>query len=52
MITKDWAHKFAQEWVEAWNAHDIERVLSYYTDDFEILKQGQKCHAGGIGPSP
>ena len=36
MITKDWAQKFAQEWVEAWNAHDIERVLSHYTDDFEM----------------
>ena len=36
MRTKDWAQKFAQEWVEAWNAHDIERVLSHYTDDFEM----------------
>ncbi len=27
---------FANEWVNAWNAHDIERVLSHYADDFEI----------------
>jgi hypothetical protein len=36
MISKDRARKFAQEWVEAWNAHDLERVLSHYTDDFEM----------------
>lgn len=27
---------FANEWVNAWNAHDIERVLSHYADDFEM----------------
>jgi hypothetical protein len=36
MVTKDRATKFAQEWIEAWNAHDLERVLSHYTDDFEM----------------
>jgi ketosteroid isomerase-like protein len=36
MITRDEAQKFAQEWVEAWNSHDLERVLSHYTDDFEM----------------
>ena len=36
IITKDWARQFAQEWIEAWNAHDLERVLSHYTDDFEM----------------
>lgn len=30
------AKTFASEWVEAWNAHDMERVLSHYTDDFEM----------------
>lgn len=24
---------FAKEWLEAWNAHDIDRILTYYTDD-------------------
>ena len=36
MITKDRANQFAQKWIEAWNAHDIDRVLSHYTDDFEM----------------
>ncbi len=36
MITTEAVRAFAQEWVEAWNAHDVERVLSHYTDDFEM----------------
>ena len=39
MITQDWAQKFAREWIEAWNTHDLERVLSHYTDDFEMSSQ-------------
>ena len=35
-MDETFAKSFASEWVEAWNAHDIERVLSHYTDDFEL----------------
>ena len=24
---------FATEWVAAWNSHDLDRILSHYTDD-------------------
>jgi hypothetical protein len=27
---------FAQEWVAAWNAHDLEGILAHYEDDFEM----------------
>ena len=27
------AQAFAQEWIEAWNAHDLERILSHYAED-------------------
>jgi ketosteroid isomerase-like protein len=30
------AHRFAHEWIEAWNSHDLERVLAHYSDDFEM----------------
>ena len=30
------ANAFARDWIEAWNAHDLDRVLSHYTDDFEM----------------
>ena len=34
MIDRAWAKQFAEDWIEAWNAHDLERILSHYTDDF------------------
>ena len=36
MIDKDFAKHFAQDWIDAWNSHDLERILSHYTDDFEM----------------
>lgn len=30
------AQKFADEWIAAWNAHDLDRILSHYEDDFEM----------------
>jgi hypothetical protein len=30
------AEEFAKEWIAAWNAHDLERILSHYDDDFEM----------------
>ncbi|MBV8328746.1 nuclear transport factor 2 family protein [Chryseobacterium sp.] len=30
-------HKdFAQEWINVWNSHDLENILSHYSDDIEI----------------
>lgn len=34
MITRAFAEAFAQAWIDAWNAHDLERILSHYADDF------------------
>ncbi len=25
--------EFAQDWIAAWNAHDLDRILSHYADD-------------------
>ena len=36
MIEKSWAQHFAAEWIAAWNAHNLERVLAHYSDDFEM----------------
>jgi len=32
----DRAAAFAREWIEAWNAADLDRILSHYADDFEM----------------
>ena len=28
--------KFADEWIESWNSHDLDRILSHYSDNVEI----------------
>ncbi|MFC4163035.1 nuclear transport factor 2 family protein [Epilithonimonas zeae] len=30
------AKKFAEVWVRSWNSHNIEDILSHYSDDIEI----------------
>lgn len=37
MIDKAFAARFAEEWVQAWNSHDLDRVLSHYADHFEMV---------------
>jgi hypothetical protein len=27
---------FALEWIESWNSHDLDRILSHYSDDIEV----------------
>jgi ketosteroid isomerase-like protein len=36
MLERSWALQFAQEWIASWNAHDLDRILSHYTEDFEM----------------
>lgn len=35
-MEKEFAIAFAKEWIAAWNAHDLERILSHYAEDFTI----------------
>ena len=28
---------FAHEWIAAWNAHDLERILTHYSEDVELI---------------
>ena len=32
-IDADFARAFAANWIAAWNAHDLERILEHYTED-------------------
>jgi hypothetical protein len=36
MLSKNFADHFASEWIEAWNSHDLNLVLSHYTEEFEM----------------
>ncbi len=35
-ITREFTLHFAGEWIAAWNSHDLECILSHYTEDFEM----------------
>jgi hypothetical protein len=36
ILNADFALSFAHSWIEGWNQHDIDAVLSHYVDDFEL----------------
>ena len=36
LLTNEFANHFAEDWIAAWNADDLERVLAHYADDFEM----------------
>jgi ketosteroid isomerase-like protein len=36
MLSINQAEKFAQAWVDSWNSHDLDRIMSHYADDFEM----------------
>ena len=35
-MNKEFVTDFAREWLDAWNSHDIDKILSHYSDDFEM----------------
>jgi hypothetical protein len=37
IISTDLYAEFAREWIEAWNAHDLDRILSHYRDDVRFV---------------
>jgi hypothetical protein len=36
MIDKRFAEQFASDWIDSWNSHDLDRILSHYSDQFEM----------------
>ena len=47
MISKEQANHFAQQWIAAWNSHDLNEILQHYSDDLEITTPMIRL-AGGI----
>src|SRR2546428_4522717 len=37
MLTKEEAHRFAEHWIAAWNAHDLDRIMSHYEAEEELI---------------
>jgi ketosteroid isomerase-like protein len=36
LVTAMEAQTFAKEWIASWNSHDLDRILSHYSDEFEM----------------
>lgn len=36
ILTPEQAEAFADDWLACWNAHDLDRILAHYEDDFEM----------------
>jgi hypothetical protein len=36
-VSTDFIDTFEREWIEAWNAHDLDRILSHYRDDVRFV---------------
>jgi ketosteroid isomerase-like protein len=43
------ARRFADDWINAWNSHDPERILSHYTDDIILVSPVAKKMLNGDG---
>lgn len=48
-IQQDFAHRFASEWIECWNAHDLERILSHYDHEVVLISPVALKLLGGDG---
>jgi ketosteroid isomerase-like protein len=46
MMTEDKAKKFASHWVEAWNSHHLEQILTHYADEVELVSPIAKLLLG------
>ena len=37
MVTRDEAWSLANQWVAAWNAHDLDLIMTHYDDAIELI---------------
>lgn len=37
MITEEEADRFASDWIAAWNAHDLDRIMEHYAEDVKYF---------------
>jgi ketosteroid isomerase-like protein len=40
------AKKFAAQWIESWNSHDLDSIMAHYSEDVEITTPMIKMAAG------
>ena len=37
LMTEDEARSFAADWIEAWNSHDLDRIMTHYAEDVVLV---------------
>jgi ketosteroid isomerase-like protein len=37
MLTKTEVAEFAEDWIAAWNSHDLEKIMTHYENDVELI---------------
>ena len=37
MLTRDQAQGLAQHWIQAWNSHDLDAIMSHYSEDVVLV---------------
>ena len=48
-LQASFAREFAQDWVDAWNGHDLERILIHYDDEALLTSPVAAKLLGGDG---
>jgi len=48
-LQASFAREFAQDWVDAWNSHDLERILTHYDDQVLLVSPIALEVLGGDG---
>lgn len=36
MLDRHFAEQFANDWIDSWNSHDLERIVSHYAESLEF----------------
>lgn len=51
-MKKKFTHDFTLNWLEAWNSHDLDKIMTHYTDNFEmsspVIKQIMNIESGRL----
>lgn len=37
MLDRHFAEQFARDWIDAWNSHDLEHIVSHYAESLEFV---------------
>jgi ketosteroid isomerase-like protein len=45
-VTIEDAWKLAEHWIAAWNAHDLDQIMTHYEDAIELIFSGCRTAAG------